>query len=557
MATGAARGGAGGEGGGGGARLAQRPPRPPAPHGPPLAISVAVERCPLCSSSRRRLTCASCVHKGDFSYMDGKGDESYFKKQGKLNIAKKEKQQYQEKVREVAEAQRQKEKLKWEILCCKSRIDLLKRAIDQVKKDTLIVPCMGHPSARVASIPVACVCACMRSPDNAHVQRQRDENVRNALRARKHAEKEETMRRRLGRRRDWLEPRLRELIERLKALGTARRMHVRELTSSIFPLTEALPRPGIETAFHIVHKCTVNELACCPILCTATYMPHAGTSTEASMQSSTVDKLAEARRTNYQSGRWVYTEGNGEVCVAVVQPHIFLPQNGDFSPYYSWVEARRNSTQEPVLEQGSPAYRITAALCHTAQLVSVLSHILGINLPQRLCYSEFCREDISRHRFIRAVQKLNTNVLHLCCSQHVDPELLHPLRPLKNLMYMVRPDNSSLGRSGPFEVTADMEDSMELVDASTASQSEGSDGEDTTDEETDLGLDWETVPNPRFMDIPSRALEGSPSQSTALTTTGGTSLQDSGPISASNAGGLVSSAVASMASIWRAYTGTR
>ncbi|XP_032803473.1 beclin 1-associated autophagy-related key regulator isoform X3 [Petromyzon marinus] len=502
MATGGAR-GAGGEGGGGGARFAQRPPRPPAPHGPPLAISVAVERCPLCSSSRRRLTCAACVHKGDFSYMDGKGDESYFKKQGKLNIAKKEKQQYQEKVREVAEAQRQKEKLKWEILCCKSRIDLLKRAIDQVKKDTLI--------------------------DNAHVQRQRDENVRNALRARKHAEKEETMRRRLGRRRDWLEPRLRELIERLKALGTARRMHVRELTSSIFPLTEALPPQG---------------------------RPHAGTSTEAAMQSSTVDKLAEARRTNYQSGRWVYTEGNGEVRVAVVQPHICLPHNGDFSPYYSWVEARRNSTQEPVLEQGSPAYPITAALCHTAQLVSVLSHILGINLPQRLCYSEFCREDISRHRFIRAVQKLNTNVLHLCCSQHVDPELLHPLRPLKNLMYMVRPDNSSLGRSGPFEVTADMEDSMELVDASTASQSEGSDGEDTTDEETDLGLDWETVPNPRFMDIPSRALEGSPSQSTALTNTGGTSLQDSGPISASNAGGLVSSAVASMASIWRAYTGT-
>ncbi|MGH0182108.1 UNVERIFIED_CONTAM: hypothetical protein FKN15_008949 [Acipenser sinensis] len=60
--------------------------------------------------------------------------------------------------------------------------------------------------------------------------------------------------------------------------------------------------------------------------------------------------------------------------------------------------------------------------------------------------SEFCGENLSRYRFTRAVNKLNTNILHLCFSQHVDPELLHPLHTLRNIVFLVSPDNKNLGR---------------------------------------------------------------------------------------------------------------
>lgn len=40
-------------------------------------LYVAVERCPLCSTSRRRLTCARCVQAGDFTYFDGRNAERF------------------------------------------------------------------------------------------------------------------------------------------------------------------------------------------------------------------------------------------------------------------------------------------------------------------------------------------------------------------------------------------------------------------------------------------------------------------------------------------------
>lgn len=61
-----------------------------------------------------------------------------------------------------------------------------------------------------------------------------------------------------------------------------------------------------------------------------------------------------------------------------------------------------------------------------------------------------------------------------------------------------------LSRTGPFEVSADLEESMEFVEPEAAGPAEESGDEAVTDEETDLGTDWETVPSPRFCDIPSQ-----------------------------------------------------
>lgn len=102
-------------------------------------------------------------------------------------------------------------------------------------------------------------------------------------------------------------------------------------------------------------------------------------------------------------------------------------------------------------------------------------------------------------------------------------------------------------RSGPFEVRADLEESMEFVDPGVAGESDVSGDERVSDEETDLGTDWENLPSPRFCDIPSQPVEVSQSQST----------QASPPIASSSAGGMISSAAASVTSWFKAYTGHR
>lgn len=45
---------------------------------------------------------------------------------------------------------------------------------------------------------------------------------------------------------------------------------------------------------------------------------------------------------------------------------------------------------------------------------------------------------------------------------------------------------------------------MEFVEPDAAGLADESADEVVTDEETDLGTDWETVPSPRFCDIPSQ-----------------------------------------------------
>lgn len=114
---------------------------------------------------------------------------------------------------------------------------------------------------------------------------------------------------------------------------------------------------------------------------------------------------------------------------------------------------------------------------------------------------------------------------------------------------------------------------MEFVEPEAAGPAEESGDEAVTDEETDLGTDWETVPSPRFCDIPSQVepepicpwLRPGPSfhlvklhnvslllQSMDLSQS---ALQVSQP--SANAGGMISSAAASVTSWFRAYTGQR
>lgn len=67
---------------------------------------------------------------------------------------------------------------------------------------------------------------------------------------------------------------------------------------------------------------------------------------DSALTSSTVSELAEARRTTYMSGRWIWDDQNGETSISITGPPVSLPSNGDCSAYYTWVE-EKSSNQGP------------------------------------------------------------------------------------------------------------------------------------------------------------------------------------------------------------------
>lgn len=350
--------------------------------------------------------------------------------------------------------------------------------------------------------------------------KNKEKNQKLYSRAQRHQEKKEKIQRHNRKLGDLVEKKTIDLRSHYDRLARLRRSHILELTSIIFPIEEV--------------KTSVRDPA------------DVSSESDSAMTSSMVSKLAEARRTTYLSGRWVCDDHNGDTSISITGPWISLPNNGDYSAYYNWVEEKK-TTQGPDMEHNNPAYTISAALCYATQLVNIVSHILDVNLPKKLCNSEFCGENLSKQKLTRAVKKLNTNILYLCSSQHVNLDQLQPLHTLRNLMQLVSPNSEHLGRSGPFEVRANLEESMEFVDPGAAGESDVSGDERVSDEETDLGTDWENLPSPRFCDIPSQPVEVSQSQST----------QASPPIASSSAGGMISSAAASVTSWFKAYTGHR
>uniref|UniRef100_A0A8C5MVS8 Autophagy related 14 n=2 Tax=cellular organisms TaxID=131567 RepID=A0A8C5MVS8_9ANUR len=473
-------------------------------------LYVAVERCPLCNSTRRRLTCAKCVSGGHFLYMDGRDPDRFSDKRERLSRLREDqlvslftpkslpphvnpprRRLFAPRVTLLSLSLQ-----KWKIMSCKMRIEQLKQSI-----------CTGNEEI---------------AKNSEQLLKFREENQKLYRRAQWHQEKMEKIQKRTCKLSEVVDRKTCVLTSKHVDLAGLRRSYILELTSFIFPIGEVRS---------VTSRDPADIISC---------------ENDSAMTSSTVSKLAEARRTTYLSGRWVCDDQNGDTSISITGPWITLPNNGDYSAYYNWVEEKKSS-QGPDMEHSNPAYTISAALCYATQLANILSHILNVNLPRKLHNSEFCGDNMNCWKFNRSVIKLNSNILYLCFSQHVDQYLLHPLHTLRNLMYLVSADSTSLGRSGPFEINADLEDSMEIVDPSGAGETDESGDEHVSDDETDLGTDWENLPSPKFCEIPSQPLELMESQSTLL----------SQPIASSTAGGMISSAAASVTSWFKAYAGHR
>jgi beclin 1-associated autophagy-related key regulator len=58
--------------------------------------------------------------------------------------------------------------------------------------------------------------------------------------------------------------------------------------------------------------------------------------------------------------------------------------------------------------------------------------------------SEFCLADLDEDHFNKMVYKLNHNVLHMCFTQAVPVEELHPLQTIHNVLMLLK--SVELGR---------------------------------------------------------------------------------------------------------------
>lgn len=131
------------------------------------------------------------------------------------------------------------------------------------------------------------------------------------------------------------------------------------------------------------------------------------------------------------------------------------------------------------------AYRISAALTYTAQLVNLLSYYLDVRLPFKINYrfvfvrrtirsshrsdpshshrslclahspvclhSDFCKSELTEQSFTRKVFRLNGNILHLCYTQCVKLNMLSLNHTLENINILLDSKYSDLGRIGAVE----------------------------------------------------------------------------------------------------------
>ncbi|PWA20736.1 hypothetical protein CCH79_00020349 [Gambusia affinis] len=295
-------------------------------------LYVAVERCPLCTTSRRRLTCARCIQAGDFVFFDGRNNERYSEKWGRLQKLEEEKERLQQSVLRVMGRRLQADEMKWKIMLFKKRRDQLKEAVAWGNEEV--------KSYRELLL------------------RSQEETQRLQRRAGRHQEKRDKIDRHNCRLVELLERRSREQHNKLSQLAALRRDHIQELIMHIFHMQE--------------EKQSSRDLSDV-------------TEVDLALTSSTVTELAEARRTTYLSGRWIWDDQNGETSISITGTPVVLPSNGDCSAYYSWVEEKSTSSGPEIGEHDpvffkvfcSPSYNISRrGQQHTTPTINNVGAIL-------------------------------------------------------------------------------------------------------------------------------------------------------------------------------------
>ncbi|GFG28420.1 hypothetical protein Cfor_11343 [Coptotermes formosanus] len=396
--------------------------------------STSVEKCPLCSYNRRTFYCKQCIQEGSFIHSNNHYAERFAEKWVHLMRLRNDKKQLQERCNIFLQRNLHLDQLvciRTEIDACRERIALLQMLIKEKGESLEAGKVLMKVSFQQSQERNARLTLCEESVCQME-QRTNDMEVdatENSLMVQKEQQQ------------------LKDMI----------RASIQQLVQYIFPIEAVPPIPSDEV-------CEVPR--------------------------DTVTALADATRTAYIRGRWVFTDSSGQLRHCIVSPS--LPDSGDYSAYNVWVANNRDGVPGGRCEavDRNPAYNISAALTYTTQLVNVLAFYLDVRLPNKLCYSEFCGHEMTDTQFARRVAKLNSNVLHLCYTQNVNPELLHPARTLHNILLLLDTEVSDLGRFGPLEVDPVVAKCLEdqLAHDLDLGEDSGSDDESDT-----LPYEWEAM----------------------------------------------------------------
>uniref|UniRef100_A0A336MIG2 CSON001716 protein n=1 Tax=Culicoides sonorensis TaxID=179676 RepID=A0A336MIG2_CULSO len=169
------------------------------------------------------------------------------------------------------------------------------------------------------------------------------------------------------------------------------------------------------------------------------------------LQQDTEGIISEATHTVCVKGLWQLQESGCSSCYVIVAPH--LSADGDYNNYNDWVLTNKETLPSSNLQSetttiGNSAYRISAALTYTAQLVQTLSFFLDVRLPYKLNISDFCKVNMPEQTFNRKVNRINANILYLCYTQKIKLSQLNPAHTLANLYKLLYTNPENLGRRG-------------------------------------------------------------------------------------------------------------
>lgn len=302
-------------------------------------------------------------------------------------------------------------------------------------------------------------------------------------------------------------------------LKTFRRDYIDKLVKYIFPISQTV---ATSTSLRLLTDLKDSQ--------------NSRRSSNESLQPELQSEILEAIRTAYIRGRWVSEESHGELQYIIVAPS--LPSNGDYSAYCDWIVHNKDLVPNTAGNAGNndlgsvqqnPAFRISAALTYTTQLVQVLSFYLDVRLPFKMSYSDYTN-DLNEPQFLRRLARLNSNVLYLCYTQTIKLKNIQVKHTLENILLLLDTKVSDLGRIGYVDTSERLSESFD-----TQLMQDLDNGESDTDDENNLPQEWENVSHLTPLEVSHATTIPGPSQQTT----------------ASVAGNLLSAAQNSFASFWR------
>ncbi|XP_065083127.1 beclin 1-associated autophagy-related key regulator [Ochlerotatus camptorhynchus] len=469
-------------------------------------LSASATRCPLCNYSKRHFHCKNCIRKGDFIHSTHHILERFSEKQLRYRNLKSAHATLESKCVNLLQRRR---------LSCQLRAEIKQRTenISNIRKlMALKRENVGQLQALKKELNESNRLLRMKLPRCDDKVKMIGDYVLSKL--------EESERRRTS---------LTELQDKLKQF---RREHIDKLIRYIFPISQAISNRGSFSSSDGESNNTINE-------------------------------ISDATRTAYVRGKWVLQDSFGEIQHIIVAPA--LPGNGNYSAYNDWATVNpatdvssSGRSEDAVRNMASrnPAHTIAAALTYTAQVVQIMCFYLDIRLPYKVSYSDFCTTALSEAQFNRKVARLNANILYLCYTQGCRLNELRPTHTLENVQRLMNSTHADLGRFGPMDRNSCLNEPADAALTQHLGIGEDSD----SDDESNIHQEWEALPSNLSPPVDANVL---PLAGTA----GGNPLPYGNtqhyqqqhhhhhPHHQGTTTSLMTSAVASVTSFWKGWTG--